>query len=455
MSYVILTVIQIITEMVVCGVLHIGLQLEERLIWQSLILYFIFMYIYGHYSLKTGLIWDEIKRVFRGLVTYFLTIMVILPGNYGMRTRMYFLGIAMVMLIVDMIVCRYLRSIIMCEFVAKKTIVIGTQADAMRYVEIAKRNRFAMTAVKGMITLRTLEDVKKEQKQARKLGVEIYPYENLDSIILQKQINQIVIIEPELSQEKFDKLMTDLNNKVSEIKFMPEVNGVITFSSEVQDFDGLLLISTAKDRINILDRIMKRVIDIAAGLVGCAIVLPLAIYIKRKYVKAGDTDSIVFRQDRIGLDGNTIKIYKFRTMIPNAEKVLEELMEKDPAIREEYLTTKKLRQDPRITTLGHKLRNTSLDEFPQFINVLRGEMSLVGPRPYLWREKEDMGIYYESVIACKPGITGMWQAHGRSDVDFGERCRLDDYYYKNWSLWLDIVIIYKTIKGVLYGKGAM
>lgn len=455
MSYVILRLAQIVIEIAVCWVLHIGLEINERLMWESLVLYFIFLYIYGHYAMKTSLIWEEIKRVFKGCATYFITMMVILPEEYGVKSRIYFFGIAVVMLLVDMVVCRYLRSVIMREFVSKRTLVVGTQRDAMRYVDIAVHNRFAMTDVRAMITLRTLDDVKKERKEAKKHGVEIYTYDMLDTIIAQKQITQVVIIEPELSQEKFDELMIDLNNKVNEIKFMPEVNGLITFSSEVQDFDGLLLISTAKDRIDIVDRIMKRIIDIAAAIVGCAIVLPLALYIKRKYVKAGDKDPIIFRQDRIGVNGKTVNIYKFRTMIPNAEQVLEELMAKDPKVREEYLTNKKLRDDPRITPLGHRLRSTSLDEFPQFINVLKGEMSLVGPRPYLWREKDDMGIYYDSIISCKPGVTGMWQAHGRSDVDFDERCKLDDYYYKNWNLWLDIVIIYKTIKSVLYGKGAI
>ena len=130
-------------------------------------------------------------------------------------------------------------------------------------------------------------------------------------------------------------------------------------------------------------------------------------------------------------------------------------MEKDPKIKEEYLTNKKLVNDPRITPVGKFLRKTSLDEWPQFINVLLGEMSLIGPRPYLPREKQDMGQYYNSIIKCKPGVTGMWQANGRSDVEFNYRCKLDDYYYHNWSIWLDFTIIYKTIKGVVYGKGSL
>ncbi len=124
-------------------------------------------------------------------------------------------------------------------------------------------------------------------------------------------------------------------------------------------------------------------------------------------------------------------------------------MEQDPKIRQEYQENKKLKDDPRVTKAGAFLRKTSLDEFPQFINVLKGEMSLIGPRPYLPREKVDMGSYYDDVVASKPGITGMWQTHGRSDVDFEHRLELDEYYYRNWSIWLDLTLLVRTIKQVL------
>ena len=215
------------------------------------------------------------------------------------------------------------------------------------------------------------------------------------------------------------------------------------------------MISTSRGKLGVFGKALKRIIDICVGICGCLLLIPLTIYVSRKNKKNGDTDPTFFKQKRIGENGKDIYIYKYRSMIPDAEKVLEDLMEKDPAIKEEYLTNKKLVNDPRITEVGHFLRKTSLDEFPQFINVLKGDMSLVGPRPYLLREKDDMDIYYNSIIRCKPGITGMWQANGRSDVGFIDRCKLDDYYYRNWSLGLDIIIIYKTIKSVIYGKGAL
>ena len=171
-------------------------------------------------------------------------------------------------------------------------------------------------------------------------------------------------------------------------------------------------------------------------------------------LKNDDRDPVIFTQDRIGLNGKRIKIYKFRSMIPHAEEVLEKLMAEDPAIRDEYLTNKKLENDPRITPVGKFIRKTSLDEWPQFINVLKGDMSIVGPRPYLFREKDDMGIYYDAIIKAKPGITGMWQVSGRSDTTFKERCSLDEYYCKNWSIWLDFVILVKTVKALITKEGA-
>lgn len=201
-------------------------------------------------------------------------------------------------------------------------------------------------------------------------------------------------------------------------------------------------------------KFMKRFLDILGGLAGLILLAPLSLYVKYKNNESGDKDPIFFTQDRVGMNGKVIKIYKYRTMVPNAEGVLEKMMEDNPEVKKEYLKNKKLENDPRITKVGNMLRRTSLDEIPQLINVLKGEMSLVGPRPYLLREKNDMGTYYKTVIGSKPGITGMWQTHGRSDVSFDDRLKMDDYYFGNWSFWLDITILIKTFKTVVSHEGA-
>lgn len=335
---------------------------------------------------------------------------------------------------------------------AKRTLVIGTGRRAYRIGQIAHNNRYAVTKVIGYVKMgknvHTSEILDEEDK-------EVFEYKDLEKVIKEEKIDQVIIAIPNSSKDMIDEVTRKIFNKVRYIKIAPNLDFTMTFNSSIEDFDGELLISTSRGKMNFISRFFKRMIDICAGLAGCLLLVPLTLYVKYKNKKEGDTDPIFFTQERIGLNGKPIHIYKYRSMVPNAEQLLEDLMEKDPEIREEYLTNKKLRNDPRITKVGEALRKRSLDEFPQFINVLKGEMSLVGPRPYLPREKEDMDIFYNTIIKSKPGITGMWQANGRSDVSFEDRCKFDDYYYKNWSIGLDVIIVYKTIKGVLYGRGAL
>ncbi len=198
---------------------------------------------------------------------------------------------------------------------------------------------------------------------------------------------------------------------------------------------------------------IKRLFDIFCSLIGCIFLLPLAIVIKLCNILTGDFHPIIFTQNRIGKNGEEFKFYKFRSMVPNADEVLEEML-KDKKIKEEYKKNMKLTNDPRITKIGAFLRKTSIDELPQLINVLKGDMSMIGNRPYLPREKEDMKEYYNDIIKSKPGITGYWQVSGRSNISFKERCKLESFYSNNNSFKLDTKIFFKTFYVVLFKKGA-
>ena len=196
----------------------------------------------------------------------------------------------------------------------------------------------------------------------------------------------------------------------------------------------------------------KRLFDIIFGLIGIIAMIPLSLIIKLLFICTGDNGNLMYRQRRIGKDGKIIRIYKYRTMVENADEQLEELL-KDAQLKAEWEETEKLENDPRITKIGKWLRITSLDELPQCINVLLGDMSLVGPRPLIEGELEQHGgtrLYWE----VKPGITGWWATHGRSDTDYQERLELEYYYIKNQSLKLDFICILKTIGVVLKEKGA-
>ncbi len=200
-------------------------------------------------------------------------------------------------------------------------------------------------------------------------------------------------------------------------------------------------------------RFIKRIFDILCSLVGMVFLIPLTILVKLCYVFTGDFKPIFLVQDRIGKDGKLIRFYKYRSMVWDAEEQLKEILE-NPKHKKEWKKYKKLTNDPRITGIGKFLRKTSLDEFPQFLNVFVGNMSLIGPRPYLPREKKDMGKAYDEIIKIKPGVTGLWQINGRADTPFKERLVLDKRYVKEFGFILDFKIFLKTFVVVLFGKGA-
>lgn len=224
---------------------------------------------------------------------------------------------------------------------------------------------------------------------------------------------------------------------------------IAKMSDEMIYLDG-----QATDELNRGYYIVKRSGDIFISMFGCILLIPIALVIKIACLITRDNAAIMFKQERIGKDGKPIYIYKFRSMVPDADKKLEQLLETNEEIRREYKRFKKIKNDPRITRVGKLIRDTSIDEIPQFINVLKGDMSLVGPRPYLYREKEDMGEYYDAIISCKPGITGYWQVNGRSGTDFIKRLVMDEYYFKTRGLTMDSKIFAKTFIKVAKKDGA-
>lgn len=205
----------------------------------------------------------------------------------------------------------------------------------------------------------------------------------------------------------------------------------------------------------IVKNIVLRGIDIVGSLLGMMITLPLSMVVLINNLKTKDYGPLFYVHERIGKDGKTFKMYKFRTMVVNADEKLNEILEQDKALKEEYKKYKKLKNDPRVTKFGEFLRKTSLDEFPQFINVLKGEMSLVGPRPYMPKEIEDMGTYYKYIIKHKPGITGLWQISGRSELSFTDRLDLDMKYHYRKTVKNDIKILLITALITLKRKGAV
>ena len=199
---------------------------------------------------------------------------------------------------------------------------------------------------------------------------------------------------------------------------------------------------------------IKRTFDIVLSLIGLLFLLSVALFVKICYMCTGDFKSVIFTQNRIGKHGKEFKFFKFRTMIKDADEVLFKMLRENEELREEYRINKKLANDPRITKVGRFLRKSSIDELPQLINIFLGHMSFIGNRPYLPREKEDMGEYFDDILKTKPGLTGYWQVSGRSNTTFEERLKLERYYSDHCGLRMDLKIFFKTFKVVLLRKGA-
>lgn len=199
--------------------------------------------------------------------------------------------------------------------------------------------------------------------------------------------------------------------------------------------------------------ILKRTLDIVVATAGIAVLWPLMLMVAVA-IRCTDPGPAIFGHERIGFNGRRFKCLKFRSMIINSEAALRELLDRDPAAAAEWAQSQKLRNDPRITRLGRMLRETSLDELPQLWNVLRGEMSIVGPRPIVSAEVRRYGHHFEAYAATKPGITGLWQVTGRSDCTYDERVSLDVAYVNNWSILRDVWIIAKTVIVVFGRKGS-
>lgn len=217
-------------------------------------------------------------------------------------------------------------------------------------------------------------------------------------------------------------------------------------SSEVFAFPGLPIASFQY-------RVIKPLLDFAMVFLTLPIAVPLCLTLAA-LIRLTSKGSVLYRHRRIGQFQQPLYVWKFRTMYENSEEVLEEHLSSNPEAREEWVRTHKLRDDPRVTPIGRMLRKTSMDEIPQILNVLAGDMSIVGPRPIVDEERPKYGRYFRTYTYALPGITGLWQVSGRCDVNYPERVQLDVQYVEQWSLWMELKILFKTVFVILHSKGA-
>ena len=234
---------------------------------------------------------------------------------------------------------------------------------------------------------------------------------------------------------------------------VPDLFGVPNQALQPHNIGSIASLEIKNNLRSVQARVIKRVLDLVLSLIGLILISPILLVIAL-LIRLDSEGPAIYKAERLGRDGKTFPCYKFRSMYQNGEQRLVELLATDSDRRAEYEKYHKLRDDPRVTRIGAFLRKTSLDELPQLLNVVLGQMSLVGPRPYLPREQPKMGNAAREILLINPGMTGYWQVNERSESTFERRLDMDRFYIANWSPWLDIIILFKTVRVVLISKGA-
>ena len=267
-------------------------------------------------------------------------------------------------------------------------------------------------------------------------------------------VDTVIFAMPYTPREQLARLVSLTAIHFQHVLITPDLSGITNSAVMARNLAGTFAVEVKYNLLNPWALRAKRIVDLCITGVGGVLVLPLLLVLIVPLVYLESGGYVFYRDQRMGRGGKVFSCIKFRTMVAEAEDLLQRMLEEDEVSREEYARFHKLRDDPRVTRIGRLLRKTSLDELPQIWNVIKGEMSLVGPRPYLPRESKEIGMAQSEILRVRPGITGPWQVAGRNETSFHTRVEMDAHYVHNWSVWLDLVLLARTLKIVLLRTGA-
>lgn len=273
-------------------------------------------------------------------------------------------------------------------------------------------------------------------------------------LIRDLEVKDVVVAMPSLPRQQLLHLVASCEGRVQSIRLVPDLFGLASVGVEAEDLNGILLLHMRWNLHKPWNLAIKRSFDLVTSL-ALGIALAPVLLVVAIAIRLDSPGPVLFRQERMGRGRALFTCFKFRTMYVDGDERLQRHLAAQSSRLAEWEHYRKLKSaDPRVTRVGRTLRRWSLDELPQLLNVLRHEMSLVGPRPYMAAEAERMGDFAETVLKAPPGITGLWQVSGRNELTFNQRLRLDEYYVRNWSLWTDVVVLLKTMTAVLGQRGA-
>ena len=396
--------------------------------------------------------WDTMKNLFRSItIGVVVSIVLMYTGHVINDVSRLFVAFAYLFILFFIFSGRFIVGKILSKvgYLTIPVLLVGAGKTAELVKKSLDRMPIATYKIIGYV-----DDKPKSSTIANQ-----YPclgaFKDVETVIKETGVQTVLICAPGLESKKLVSLINQLQLLVKRVSFVPELFGLPTSNISARGMmeEQAVVLRVQNNLARKSNRIMKRIFDIVATVCGGILILPI-FAIVAVLIYLDSPGPIVFGHKRVGQGGKEFPCYKFRSMVPNAQEALEVYLKENPTAREEWERDFKLKDDPRVTRIGKFLRKTSLDELPQLWNVLVGDMSLVGPRPIVRDEIVKYGDYINDFYLVPPGITGVWQVSGRSDTTYEERVLMDSWYVHNWSVWIDIVYLLKTVLAVVKSKGA-
>ena len=408
----------------------------------------------GHYTLRLPF-WDELREIIRSLLLVaMLNGMVVLFAKWPVSRFLWPVSWGLALVLLPVFRAWMKGWLLKANAWQLPTVIVGVGSHAVEAWRAMQSERLLGFDVRAFVAVGNSGPESLEVAPGRSLPV-YYPDKLLPWLEAQGHPHvTIAVNEQELREIAGQIELISLSYK--DLHVIPPLAGLPLFGVTANHFFSheVLLLRVRNNLASKPMMLAKRIFDIFGSAVGLLLLAPLFAYLAIQIKRQGGPGSVLFGHERIGMNGQPFKCWKFRTMTHNSAEVLEQLLATDPAAREEWNKDFKLKNDPRVTPIGAFLRRSSLDEIPQLWNVLKGEMSLVGPRPVIHAELERYAGRVEFYLEARPGLTGLWQVSGRNETTYEERVSLDAWYVKNWNLWYDIAILCKTIRTVVSGRGA-
>ena len=424
--------------------------MQRYVAWSGLVFLGLMLFLmrFQHYSDRRPF-WDELGDILRLMGSLALLDMTLVASTRWNSSRLWWVLVwvlAVGMVVWGRVITRWMLK--QMGLWIRPTIIIGHGENAVEAAIALESEPRMGFEVAGYV------DVDESSPRLKQKNHTLLNLHQLEVLADQPGIQWVIALEHSQAEQREHWLRTLTQWGATDISVIPAMRGVPLYGTDMSHFFSheVALLRVRNNLRRWPARLTKRLFDTLVAALLLVLLSPLMLLIAIVLKREGG--SVLFAHQRIGKNGRKFNCYKFRSMVPNAEQQLQSLLQHNAHLKAEWDKEHKLKDDPRISRMGDFLRRTSLDELPQLFNVLKSEMSLVGPRPIVQDELQKYGLEKSYYLMVRPGMTGLWQVSGRNDVDYETRVYLDAWYVKNWSLWYDLAILFKTIKVVFGRNGA-